>query len=54
MHCINLFSEQFLKININSDMKQLFKKKRELKSGREGSTYLFPTIVTIHTNPDLI
>lgn len=35
-------------------MRTLFGKKKQLKTGKEGKIYEFPTIVTIHTSPELI
>ena len=35
-------------------MKQLFAKKKSLKTGETGRTYEFPTIIRMHTDPELI
>ncbi len=51
---MQIFIDNFIETNFKSDLKTIFRKKRELKDGSEGSTYLFPTIVTLHTNPSLI
>lgn len=48
------FNTYSLNSNIKTNMKILFAKKKYLKDGKEGKTLEFPTIIRMHTDPELV
>lgn len=50
----DLFRRCFMGVNIKTDMKKIFAKPKILKNGSEGKTFVYPSIIEMHTDEKLI
>lgn len=53
-NCISLYRSLFEKANVKNDMKKLFAKQKTLKSGDIGRSIVYPTIIELHTDENLV